>query len=108
DNEDVDQSDREVTAFEGLTGEGNVDEGRLDYEKDDEAYGHTYKRRNDGFYRGDHGNLSQGGAREAHRGETLLASRGRESRCGADEYEHREQEDERENRKQNLETGGAQ
>ena len=107
DHHDVDQPERQVAWREPLTGEGHVGQRRADSVEQAEADRHTPERGDGGLDRRDHADLSGGGAGQAHGGEALLTSGGRQAGGGADEDQHRQQQGERADREDRLELLGV-
>ena len=89
---DVDPVQREVACSEGRSGERHVVEQRSEDEEECEADGDARDRRDHCLHRGDHRNLTRRGADEPHRGEALLAPRGRQPARGRDQDQHRQHE----------------
>ena len=104
---DVDPAQREVAFSEGRSGERHVVEQRSEGEEECEADCDARDRRDHCLHRGDHRNLTRRGADEAHRGEALLAPRGRQSAGGRDQDQHGQQERDGSAGQDELQNGSA-
>ena len=104
---DVGPVQREVACREGRSGERHVVEQRPEDEEEREPGGDARDRRDHCLYRGDHRNLPRCGADEAHRGEALLAPRGRQPARGRDQDQHRQQERDGPASQDELQNGSA-
>ena len=92
---------------EGRPGERHVVEQRSEGEEECEADCDARDRRDHCLHRGDHGNLTWRGADEPHRGEALLAPRGRQPARGRDQDQHRQQERDGSAGQDELQNGSA-
>ena len=104
---DVDPVQREVALSEGRSGERHVVEQRPEDEEECEADCDARDRRDHCLHRGDHRNLTRRGADEPHRGEALLAPRGRQPARGRDQDQHRQQERDGSAGQDELQNGSA-
>ena len=104
---DVDPVQREVALGEGRSGERHVVEQRSEDEEECEADCDARDRRDHCLHRGDHRNLTRRGADEPHRGEALLAPRGRQPARGRDQDQHRQQERDGSAGQNELQNGSA-
>ena len=77
---------------EGFTGEVHTGQHGAEHEEHAKADGHAAETTDRRFDRGDHRDLSGGGADQAQGRETLLAAGRGQAGGGGDEDEHREQQ----------------